>query len=169
MHPLVSAGELDEYLQQSVPPDTAALAVAGASGVVRTYCRWAISRETDVTFTVDGSGTQILGLPSLYLTNVTSVTVDGVPVDLADVRWSQRGQLYRSAVWPRWSRIEALVDSGYTETPDVIKIVCLSLAGRFVSNPQALKRAIVGAVQRVYADTRATSLEIALLDAFRLP
>lgn len=169
MDPLITAGDLDDYLQRPVPPDQAALAVAGASGIIRSRCRWNISREVGVTFKVDGSGTYVLNLPTLRLTDVLSVTVDGGPVDVDDLRWSTRGQLYRDTVWPRWSMIEAVVDSGYPDNPDVVKIVALSLAARYIGNPQALKSATVGAVQRVYATPEPNPLELALLDAFRLP
>lgn len=169
MDPLVTEGDLNDYLQRPVPPNQAALAVVGASGIVRSHCRWEISREEAVTFKVDGSGSQVLGLPSLYVTDVTSVAVNTVPLDLADLRWSKRGQLYRSTGWARWSTVEVECDSGYTDIPDVIKIVTLSVAARYVNNPQGLRSATVGAVQRTYANTQLNSLELALLDAFRLP
>lgn len=169
MAPLATEGELDDYLQRSVPPAQAALAVAGASGIVRSYCQWEISREEAVTFKVDGSGTRVLSLPSLYITDVTSIAVNTVPVDLADVTWAKRGQIYRYAGWARWSTVEVECDSGYTDVPDVIKIVTLSLAARHVNNPQGLKSAAVGSVQRTYAETQLNRLELALLDAFRLP
>lgn len=153
-----------------MPPDQAALALAGASGIVRTYCRWEISREEAATFKVDGSGVRVLSLPTLHITDVTSVEVDGTPLTVnTDVFWATRGQLYRAEDWPRWSTVEVVADSGYVDTPDVIKIVTLSLAARLVANPSALKSAAVGAVQRTFADTRLNSLELALLDAFRLP
>lgn len=169
MDPLITAGDLDDYLQRPVPPPLAALAVAGASGIVRSHCRWNISREEAVTFKVDGSGTTVLSLPTLHITDVTAVTVDGETVDLDDVYWLSRGQLHREQGWPRWARADVECDSGYTDIPDVIKIVALSLAARYIGNPQALKSATVGAVQRVYAAPQPNSLELALLDSFRLP
>lgn len=168
MDPLITGDELNEYLQRPVPADQAALAVAGASGIVRAHCRWTISREVAVTFTLGGVGGRVLGLPTLFMDAVHSVTVDGEPLDASSYYWDPTGQLYRTDGWTRWSKVEVVVDSGYVEIPDVVKIVALSIASRLVNNPGALKSATVGAVQRTYADPQLNRLELALLDVFRL-
>lgn len=165
----MSTGELDDYLQRSVPYEQAALAVAGASGIVRAHCQWDISREENVVFKLNGSGTPVLSLPTLQLTAVHAVTVNGEAVDSGDYRWARRGQIYRTTNWSRWDHIDAEVDSGYTATPDVVRIVALSLAARIVSNPNALKSATVGAVQYTYPGAELNRLEMSLLDKFRLP
>lgn len=169
MDPLVSAEELGDYLQRPVPPAAAALAVAGASGIVRAYCQWDITAQDAITFTVTGTGSRVVGLATLHLRDVTSVTVDDVLIDPGDYRWSARGQLYNlSTAWPRWSTIDVVVDAGYDDPPDVVKIVALSLASRYLSNPHGLKAATVGAVQQTYAGPELNSLELALLDCYRL-
>jgi len=171
MTPLATPEELNAYTRRTVDPVLADLLLAGATGTVQTYCGWGINAEAAVTFTVDGSGSQVLSLPTLELTDVQSVTVNGVALDPAtDYKWSRRGQLYRCAgVWSTWSQIDAVVDHGYVTAPDVLKIVALALASRFIDNPQALKSAQVGSVSRTWSDSMLTSLEMALLDAYRLP
>lgn len=169
MDPLVTGAELNDYLQRTVPPAKAALALEGASGIVRAYCGWDISRAEQVTFTVDGSGTTVLGLPTLHVTAVIAVAVNGVPLEEGTYSWSQRGQLYRDTAWSRWSQVGAEVDSGYTDIPDVVRIVALSIASRLLDNPSGLKAATVGAVSRTFAAPNLNTVELALLDRFRLP
>lgn len=169
MDPLITTVELEEYLQRAIPAEQADLAVTGASGIVRTRCRWDISEELGATFKLDGSGSRVLSLPSLLITDVMSVSVDAVPLDMAEVRWSRRGQLYRLVCWPAWSAVEVVADSGYAVIPDVIRLVSLSVAARIISNPEALRSATVGSVQRTWGDTSMNSVELCLLDQYRLP
>lgn len=169
MDPLITTGELDDYLQRAVPPAPAALAVQGASGAVRGYCRWGISQELAVTLRVTADGGRALCLPTLHLTAVDAVSVDGVALAAGSYRWVGRGQLYRDAPWPRWSTVEVVCDHGYAEVPDVVRLVALGVAARYASNPENLRIASVGSVQRTFAALGLTNLESGLLDEFRLP
>lgn len=184
MEPLVSVAELEKYIQRSVDPETGALAVAGASGIIRDFCRWPISIER-VTFTVDGSGTVVCSLPTLRLVGVDEVRIDGVVVEFADYvaltsvpltsyTWSENGQLYRPVGWPARARcIQADVVHGYDSTPDTIRAVGLKLAARSVENPVGLVLKTVGQVTRTF-DSRTGSedlsqLQMAQLAGYRLP
>lgn len=167
MDPLVTVDELSAYLQRTVPAETGALAVAGASGAVRAHCGWDIAYEDGVQFELDGSGSRVLNLPTLHLIAVYAVYVNGEELDPDGYRWARRGQLYRDTPWPRWQGVVADCEHGYAAIPDVVKIVTLGQAARYLANPEALKIAAVGSVQRTYADL--TSLDLALLDQYRLP
>jgi hypothetical protein len=166
---LADAQELDTHLQLSVPGDVAALALAGASGAVRSYCGWGLLRE-NATFTVPGSGSVVLSLPTLHLRSVGAVRIDGLtvsPGDLAGIVAHPQGQLIWAASWPYNSVVEVDCDHGYDETPDVVRLVVLTLATRLINNPDNVKSASVGTVTRTY-DAALTQMDIRLLDPYRL-
>lgn len=166
MDPLVTADDLATHLQRPVEPKPAALAVAGASGVVRAHCGWSISFEQAVTLHAAGSGTKVVGLPTLHLVAVDEVRVDGVVLAPQDFVWARRGQLYREASWPGpFGVVEVDCDHGYVLIPDVVRLVTLSVAAREYTNPVRLRTAAVGSVSRTY---ELTGLDTALLDPFRI-
>lgn len=169
MDPLITAGDLRDYLQRPVDDAAALLAVAGASGAVRSYCRWVLTEELEATLHAAGTGSRVLGLPTLMLTAVTAVRVDGELLDEEDYQWAQRGQLYRPApaCWPLWSRIEVDCDHGYPAAPDAVQIVALGVAARYLSNPESLRDATTATVTRTYT-LGFTELEAALLAEYRL-
>lgn len=167
MDPLITVGELADYLQRPVDPARGPLVVAGASAAVRAHCRWDLSYDPAATFTVDGNETRVLNLPTLNLIAVDEVRVNGVALLDSEFRWARRGQLFRDAGWSRWQQIDVDCEHGYAPAPDVVRIVALGLAARYLSNPESLKIATVGSVQRTYNDL--TSLDLSLLDAYRLP
>lgn len=170
MDPLITTAELNVYLQRTIDPEVAALAVASASGIIRDYCGWSISAET-TTFVVDGSGTVLLNLPTLRLISVEEVRVNGAPV--TDYVWAARGQLWRAAGWPAEFRCaEADCTHGYEQTPDAVRAVGLSLAGAAALNPAgSLKSKTVGAVTHTYNDAHdvLTELQAFQLSGYRLP
>lgn len=174
MDPLATAADLNLHLQRTVPDDLAALLLAGASGAVRAYCRWNISRTTE-TFDVIGDGRAFITLPTLRLRDVTEIRVDGIPVDLATASpapiWSAQGQIYWGALWARNAKLQIDVDHGYdaAEMPDLIRLVVLTLAGRQLNNPDGVKRATTGQVTREYfAGADLTELHMRLLDQYRI-
>jgi hypothetical protein len=166
--PLASADELSTHLQTPVPGAVADLALAGASGAVRAYCGWDLSRETR-TFVLVGDGTVLLTLPTMELLAVSAVRVDGVPLDLAvSVPTVLRlGQLILAEGWPAGSVIEVDADHGYDTVPDVVRLVTLTIAARIVNNPDNYKTANVGTVTRTY-DPGLTALDGRLLAPYRL-
>lgn len=98
---------------------------------IRTYCGWSISAEEGAEWTLDGDGSTVLGVPTLLLRAVDSVTIDGETVDVADVEWSRDGYLIRQCRWPRKLRSVVVVgDHGYDPNPPVIVTVACSLVSR---------------------------------------
>jgi hypothetical protein len=165
--PLATPAELDTYLQRPVNPDVALLAVQGASGAVRAQCQWSISQQSAVTLRVDALGwSPVLTLPTMHLTAVTEVRLNGDVLTPGNYRWSARGQLYRPAGWGDWTVVEVDCTHGYDPVPDVVRLVTLSMAARYVSNPDAVRIAAVGSVQRTYFEL--TALDENLLDPYRL-
>lgn len=182
MEPLATVAQLSMSMQRTVDPAAGLLALQAASGMVRDYVGWNLSEET-TTFTVDGSGHQLLSLPTLHLTAVTEVRLLGTvltPASLAsfsDVvgtyEWSERGQLFRAAGWPAVFRsVQADVTHGYAVMPDAILAVVLALAGGgLLVNPGgALASKTVGGVTHTYrsAPTSFTELQTFQLSTYRL-
>jgi hypothetical protein len=170
---LASPETLASYLQRNLDRSTATLALAGASELVRGYCRWNISNET-TTVRVNGNGSGLLTLPTLKLISV-SVDVDGSTVDEAAYQWSEGGQLRRvdGDIWPAgFGNINALIEHGYTTVPDDVTLVTCAVAARYYSNPESLRSKQVGNVSRVYGTvviaSDFTEIEVALLARYRL-
>jgi hypothetical protein len=166
--PLADAADLDLHLQRTIDPDVAALALAGASGLVRSYCGWGLSRET-TTFTVTGDDTVILSLPTLYLRSVSAIRIGGLALDPGGPQPVplQRGQVIWAATWPSTTQVEVDADHGYDDTPDLVRLVVLTLAARIIANPEDAKTASVGTVSRSF-DTTLTALDTRLLDIYRI-
>lgn len=170
--PLTTPEMLAAYLQRDLDTATALVALKGASALVRGYCRWGISQET-VTMTVDGSGSPLLALPTLYLNSVT-VKVDGVDVDAGEYEFTKRGLLRRrQREWPYgYGNIDAFVDHGYTVVPSDIQLVTCSVAGRYYGNPESLFRKTTGDDTRMYhavvGAVDFTDVAIGLLAPYRI-
>ena len=86
---------------------------------IRDYCGWHIAPSLTETLTLDGPGRRTLLLPSLYVTAVDEVTVDGTAVPATEFEWSDRGMLRRRCgIWPdRWRGITVTLTHGYPAAP----------------------------------------------------
>lgn len=174
MNPLVTDEQFASYLQRDLDRATADLALAGASGLVRDYCRWSITQET-TTFVIDGNATRLLTLPTLKLTDVTEVRVGGIVLDPDDYAWSESGMLASTGnVWPqRFRYIEVDCTHGHEQTPDAVALVTFSLGARYYVNPEGLRSKAVGGVSRSFVIETLRGdlfdLEAAMLGPYRLP
>lgn len=180
MEPLAAAEDLACHLQRDLDRASADLALAGASGLVRRHAGWPISESTE-TLTRLGGGSVVLGLPTLMLTAVTEVRVGTEVIAAAELAaagymgaeeytWTPEGQLIRPAGWPRLAQVQADCTHGYDPVPDDVRLVTLTLAGRLLANPEALKSKTVGGISRTYGGSSDLgALETALLDGYRLP
>jgi hypothetical protein len=178
--PLATAETFAGYLQRDLDRYTAELALAGASGVVRSYCGWGISQTVE-EWTRDGDGSRVLTLPTLRLTAVQAVTLDATGYsdwsDLVapdDYQWSTDGMLVRRAGWPVGFRnINVRVEHGHQDIPDDVQLVTCSLASRYYVNPEGLRSKQIGGIGRTYlmeaAGRDLTELHTRLLDRYRLP
>lgn len=174
MDPLVTPEEFSGYMQRDVDRYTAELVLAGASGLVRNYCRWPISRIENDIRVFDGDGSRWLNLPTLKLNDVTSVSVDtGADDPLAltvgtDFRLLPNGMLWRSAGWPiGYANVTIDFDHGYDPVPDEVRIVVCALAAKFYSNPEGLTSRSGGDSNRAFSEL--SSLEMQLIAGHRLP
>jgi len=166
--PLITTTDLAAYLQRDLDQYSADLAVRGASGLVRTYCGWGISRAVE-TLTVDANGGISVNLPTLKLNDVTAVRVDGELLDPDDYMWGGNGVLVARHRWPgRLRAVEADVDHGYDPTPDEVRIVVSVMAGRVYANPEGLIQRSSGDSSKSFTSGVLTDLEMRLISAYRL-
>jgi hypothetical protein len=165
--PLVYAEDLAAYLQRDLDRCTADLAVEGASGLVRAYCGWGLSRTVE-TMTLDGNNSRCLTLPTMHVNDVSEVRIDGEVADPVDYGWGVNGVLLRRQGWPCGQRnIAADVDHGFDPTPDELRIVTLSIAARLYTNPEGLQSKSSGDGSRAYG-AELPDLEIRLVSGYRL-
>lgn len=154
--------------------------ILAASAVIRGYCRWHVWPSLTASLVVDGPGIDVLALPTLYLTAVSSLveTQRGFgqsPVTLTvatEVDWSAAGLLWRvdGRCWTSKPRgITVGITHGFTEVPDEIAQLTVALAARSVGNPRRLVQQTVGSRSETYGVGSAGLLadEMAVLDRFR--
>lgn len=194
MSNFATVAELAAYLSRDIDNDDASalLALSLASDAVRAYIGQEISIVEDEELTLDGTGTTLVLLPELPVTDVSSVIEDGLELTYdEDFYWSAQGELIR--VEPRWegiTRVERPWESlkrierrwikkpraivvtyshGYATVPGPIKGATLALAGRLVDSPAGVKQETIGAYSVTYSSGTPTLAdnETRLLDQYR--
>ncbi len=95
--------------------------VDAAVAALRGDCGWHIAPQATETLTVNGSPTQTLILPTLYIVGITAIrdVSATTPVTLTGWRMASRaGLLWREEGWPDgFEVIEVDLTHGYTDTP----------------------------------------------------
>lgn len=112
--------------------------VRQAQAAIRRYCGWHVAPEVTETLTLDGQGGRHLWLPSLHVNAITSVTNEGVDLDLIDgLGWSASGYLERrGGCWSRRPRqIVVTLSHGFIDIPEDLVEVAVSIASRAASSP----------------------------------
>ena len=119
---------------------------AAAEAAVRKYCGWHIAPVIIEDVVLDGTGTRSLFVKSLRLVDVVAASVDGVPVDVSTLEWSEAGFLRTSGVWPdRLRSVRLTIQHGFDEIPDVVAIV-RAIAARADAAPTGVVREQAGLV-----------------------
>lgn len=179
--PLVTTDDLETFQSGD-----AQSAIDAATAIVRAYCGWHVSPSVEETITVKQQKPTVAAfiltfLPSLHVTALTSVMVDGVEVvGFTDNDWTENGILLRADgayYWPyssnRIATIIVEITHGWApeDVPDFVSVV-LALASRTQTSPQG------GVVQQVgqvrYATQAADDStpflvsELAILDKYRI-
>lgn len=141
-----------------------------AEALVRSYCGWHIAPSRVETFTLDGSGSPLMVLPTLRLTAVTSVTNDGVVVDPATLEWSEAGAL-RLPCWGYWTwkyrGVVVEATHGYDKAPFDLAGAVQAIASRASNNP-GLASQTRGPFSESYVQTFLEP-ERMVLDRYKLP
>lgn len=121
-----------------------------AGGIVRDYCGWHISPSRTETITVDGPAGPVLTLPTLHVTDVAAVTVDGREV--TGYRWATRGQVYGIGWGEGPRRVAVNLTHGYDEPPAAVVSVIAAIVTRTKATKWGLAvRAQAGQVSRTYS------------------
>ena len=114
-----------------------AWAVRAATAKVRDHCGWHITPAlVDDVVTLDGSGGPYLNLPSMYVTAVSGILENGVPLDPPPTgfQWSDKGVLWRSSWWlGDYRAYEVTFSHGYAESSreaDTVRNIILAVAAR---------------------------------------
>lgn len=162
-----SRGRLDRDDAETQRQLDAALAAA------QRYCGWHVTPVlTNVTVTLDGTGDSTIVLPTLMMTQLVSVSEDGVALDLADLNWSQRGLIIKRSGL-RWSEmfssVAVTMSHGYASAPDFESVVLGAIERGAFSSDQALR--VIGPFQyNAPPDDRLIFLdaERAVLDRYAL-
>lgn len=122
--PFAYASELDS---RSSDKDAA---IEAASGVVRDICGWHVFPSVAETVRVRGSGASVVMLPTLHLTGVTAVRVDGAAV--SGFTWHAAGYLSERVTR---GAVEVDIIHGYASPPPGLVDVVLAIAERIMANP----------------------------------
>jgi hypothetical protein len=145
-----------------------------ALAAARNYCGWHVTPEiVDDTVTLDGTGTSVLVLPTLKVTDLTEVEEDGETLELTDLSWSERGLiLKKSGYW--WSAlfrsITVTFSHGYNSAPDFESVIFSAIERGAFSSDSAPR--VIGPFQ--YSDpgnadaVLFTDSERAVLDRYTL-
>lgn len=142
-----------------------------AEALVRSYCGWHIAPSRTATLTLSPiagwqRGTNRIILPSLYVTAISSVTLDGVVQTIGEeYTWTAPGvDLADVGGWS--DSLVIAYTHGYTEAPKEVTAIVQSIAQRAVNNPGSLVRTQAGPFADTYSQTGFNqSLPMALLDA----
>jgi hypothetical protein len=115
-------------------------ALDAADAMVRKYCGWHIAGpQTDTVTLPDWWSSNKLLLPTLNLTSVTSITVDGTDIDLSTVYVDPAGWIVWLDTCPIWTQVSqgnavVVMTHGYTTPPaDVVQVVA-ALAARGINS-----------------------------------
>ena len=179
MQPLATFEELQLHLGRTLDDqESAEQALLLASGSVRAYCRWEISRNEQAQMQTYGDGSRLIALPTLLLRDVLSISVNHIDLGpiawSTELNWSRKGQIHRAEGWCKEAVVDVIADHGYDDDdiPHVIKLVTLDAASRQLSNPEALVSASTGEVSRTWSSSATAGtlpgLHQALLDNYRL-
>ena len=158
---------VDEPLA-SMPEGVDEAAWDAACAAVRAYCGWHVAPSVTQTITVDGPGGSLLFLPTLHLTDVSSITSDGTAV--TDPEWSEAGMV-RGSWTERFRGVTVTMTHGYTSCPDEIVGVLREAADRGVegSAVSQVGQVRAGGVGGVPGAASFMLEQRAVLDRYKLP
>jgi hypothetical protein len=107
-----------------------------AESLVRGFCGWHIAPSRTVTAgLIRAHGGARLFLPSLYVTAVSDVIVDGSPLTVEDdYVWTSAGIVTRGGCWG-YGLVTITYTHGYTTVPAEITAVVQAIAQRAVNYP----------------------------------
>lgn len=150
--------ELADYLQVDFEPEDRVRAhrlLETASGIIQRAARQVFEQVLNDSVILTPTGTDLLMLPELPVTDVHSVTVQGTAMDAGQYLWTASGLLYASTLNAVWSKQTTVVyDHGFTIIPDDIVAITIALAGRAWQNPRGVLSEQIGTYSARYPNDR---------------
>lgn len=155
-HGIVPPGNSDEVTQDTIDRVVA---------TVRNLAGWHIWPVREETLTVDTPGDPLVILPTKRIESVIAVEVDGQPVDMSTVSWTEDGMLTLRRVPRGFRRVAVTLRHGYLDAPD-LAAVCQQMAKRTI---QAQGSVSVGGISvGAAAGVTPQSTEWRVLDLYKL-
>jgi hypothetical protein len=152
-------------------PEETSEAAVDASGLVRGYTGWHIAPTITETVLLEGRGGAYLVLPTLHVTAVSAITVDGTELTLpADVKWGANGRLWwGGTLWPTtMGAVSVTFTHGYPTVPADVRAVAKAVARRMIANPSLLRQEAVAGYSATF-DGLLLGEERHRLARYRLP
>lgn len=148
-----------------------------ALAAARRYCGWVVAPSTSEDAIIDGPGGRMLSLRTLHLNTITAVIEDDVVLDVADLRWSATGAVFKKD-GRRWScnpgAITVTMEHGYDDAPDfdaAVAAIAAGLAASTIRDDAAQIKKKVDDVEYGWDATAAAgvlALHTDLLDPYRI-
>lgn len=187
MDPLATPDQLEAHTKGAVTADDprALPALRSVSTAVRRRCGWHVAPSTSETITLDGPGSQYLGLPSMHVTDVAGVFNAGEAIDVetalaaGTLEWSALGSLrYGGYFTARYRGVQVTLTHGYEldEVEDIVGVV-LAITARGLASPMGQTREQAGGLAVTWSSSApgvaggiaATDDEKAIIDVYRIP
>lgn len=168
--PLIDPRDLASYLKQDLDEFdayTAQLLLDGATEAVTEYCGWHIAPNIVETVVIDGSGTALQPVPTMWLTDLGSVSENGRTVPTSSVDWSSYGILEKrgGGLWTaRRGGVEVRIAHGFDAAPAWLTTMICAVAGRaFLGNLGVVQESSSGESVTYASPTRGTGGTVILL------
>lgn len=132
--PIISESEFHERTGNAyITNPRVEAALNAASQAIRNFCGWHICPNAVCTAYPAG-GTFVAKLNAGYVSEITSITENGVELSSGDYEWRRDGLIRKSRPqrWSgRWDSIEVIYKAGYDAdaVPDLSEAVCAIAAG----------------------------------------
>lgn len=172
MPSLVSVDEWGDYSKSPAPENAQALLDA-ASGAIRAYCGWNITRQVVEDEEFDTYGSNLLVIPTMLVVSIDAIyECDLYLEDGIDYRWSKRGLIRRrpkGVCWPdEYGAVRGSYTHGYETCPVEVAALCVAIAKRNYAVPSGIAQKQVGGISLQYKDVQMDGPEKGILDPYAL-
>lgn len=163
--PLADVAQFAAYTSSSVLANDQRVQgmLTSVSAAVRRYCGWHIAPVITEELVLDGSGSDLVELPTMRVVEIQALTErcpwgaaahEWSADELADLEWSALGTLRRRhGVWTdRYRGITVRLRHGFEDAPDLAQVVC-QVAAMALSSPTGATHEQAGSVSISYGTT----------------
>lgn len=167
--------DLAAWCQRDIDSATAAVFLDMATAEIQGYTGQTMTLVADDEVTLSGNWTRELWLPQWPVVDVTSVSIDGTALDADGYEWKRNGLLLRPSstlgsdstfavqpfrIWGGDADVTVVYSHGVDPIPTWVGSICLQVAARAMSNPEAtLSEALAEGYSATY-DRRAAGVSL---------